>query len=401
MKKIQLGLLFGGRSCEHEVSVISAIQLSHSIDREKYDIYPIYINKNGEWFCGKGLLDLNSYKEPIMFNAKGKFERVFLDITAHSGALVAVQNASWLYGRKKTKIVARLDCVLTVLHGLHGEDGSVQGLLELADIPYSSSGVMGSATGMDKIIMKKVFREAGIPVLDDCFVLRSEYIKDSAAALAHIESKLSYPVFVKPANLGSSIGVSRADDREGLIKALDIAIAFDRRILIEKGLDKPMELNCSCLGFDDEVQASVLEMPVASGEMLRFEDKYLRQGSSQGMASLTRVIPAPISAALAEKIQDLSKKVFKLLDCKGVVRIDWMLEKGSEELYITEINTIPGSLSFYLWRESNPRISYPKLIDKMVEYAFKAHHEKNENNYAFSSDLFDKMQFIGAKGTKQ
>lgn len=400
MKKIQLGLIFGGRSCEHEVSVISAIQLSHSVDRAKYDLYPIYINKNGEWFTGKGLLDLQNYKEPIMFSEKGKFERVFLDVTANSGALVGIENASWLYGRKKLKLIARLDCTITVLHGLHGEDGSVQGMLELANIPYTSSGVMGASAAMDKIIMKKLFREDGIPVLDDCYILRSEYLKDKEKNLSYIESKLKYPMFVKPANLGSSIGVSRADDREKLEQAINLAIEFDRRILIEQGLDKPTELNCSCIGFDDEVEASILEMPVSDGEMLTYAGKYLNNNNRDGMASLGRIIPAPVSEALSDRIRELSKKVFRLLDCKGVVRIDWMQDKKTNEIYITEINTIPGSLSFYIWKECRPRLSYPKLIDKLVFYAQRAHSEKNRNNYSFTSSIFDKMQLDGSKGTK-
>ncbi len=376
MKKLQLGLIFGGRSCEHEVSVISALQLSRSVDRAKYDLYPIYISKQGEWFSGPALLDLQTYREPILYSKPGEFERVTLDITAHSGALT------------------------TVMHGLHGEDGTLQGLLELADIPYTSTGVVGSAAGMDKIIMKKVFKGGGIPVLDDQAVLRSEWRSSPEKVCARIESALPYPVFVKPANLGSSIGVSRADDRAGLMDALQLACEYDRRILVEKGLDHPIEVNCSVLGFDGDVTASVLEMPSTGGDVLGFYEKYLKGSGAKGMASLARVIPAPIGGALTEKVKKLSRDVFRLLDCKGVVRIDWMIDPATDKLYITEINTIPGSLSFYLWKESEPRLRYHKLIDKMVELALKAHREKTDNNYAYRSDLFDKMSFGGGKGSK-
>ncbi len=401
MKKIQLGLIFGGRSCEHEVSVISALQLSHSVDRERYDLYPIYINKSGEWFTGPGLLDLETYQEPIMYNVPGKYERVTLDLAAHSGALTVVRSGRFVYSRKKTVVLTHLDCVIPVLHGMHGEDGCIQGLLELCNLPYASTGVVGSAVGIDKIIMKHVFRDGGIPVLPDTSVLRSEFFKDEEAEMNRIEAVLPYPVFVKPACLGSSIGVSRANNREELREALLLACNYDRRILVEKGLDKPVEVNCSVLGFDDEVTPSVVEMPVTEHDMLDFRDKYLRgSGGSKGMASLSRVIPAPIGEKMTKEIQYLSGKVFRLLDCKGVVRIDWMIDRESDQLFITEINTIPGSLSFYLWKESQPRYRYYHLIDKMVEYAFRAHEEKNANNYAFRSNLFEKMRFGGTKGAK-
>lgn len=400
MKKIQLGLIFGGRSCEHEVSVISALQLSHSVDRERYDLYPIYINKSGEWFTGPALLDLETYQEPIMYNVSGKYEKVTLDLAVHSGALTVVRPGRFVYSRKKTVVLTHLDCVIPVMHGLHGEDGTLQGLLELCDLPYASTGVVGSAVGIDKIIMKHVFRSGGIPVLPDVSVLRSKFLKDEEATLSRIESKLNYPVFVKPACLGSSIGVSRADNREELSEALKLACSYDRRILVEKGLDEPIEVNCSVLGFDDEVTPSVVEMPVTEKKMLDFADKYLRNSGAGGMASLNRLIPAPIDDEMTQEVRRLSCKVFRLLDCKGVVRIDWMIDSASNELYVTEINTIPGSLSFYLWKESKPRYRYYRLIDKLVEYAFKAHRQKSENNYAFHSNLFEKMRFGGTKGTK-
>lgn len=400
MKKIQLGLIFGSRTCEHEVSVISALQLSQFVDRAKYDLYPIYINKNGEWFSGPGLLDLKNYREPILYAKKGYWERVTLDITAHSHALLTVRNGKYLFSKPKTHILTYLDCVIPVMHGLHGEDGTLQGLLELADIPYTSTGVAGSSCGMDKIMMKHIFRGGGIPVLPDFTVLRSQVMKNCTAVIRSVEALLPYPVFVKPANLGSSIGVKRADNASELREALELGMQYDRRLLVEQGLDKPMEINCSCLGFDDEVTASVIEMPVSGGEMLTFYEKYLKNTEEKGMASLSRIIPAPIDETMRNKVQDLSKQVFRLLDCKGVVRIDWMIDRATGALFVTEINTIPGSLSFYLWKESTPRLRYHALIDKMVEYAMKAHQEKNDNHYAFQSSLFENMLLQGAKGAK-
>ena len=284
------------------------------------------------------------------------------------------------------------------MHGLHGEDGTLQGLLELANIPYSSTGVAGSAIGMDKIMMKQVFRGMGYPILPDVFALRSEWRAAPEAVIARVEQALPYPVFCKPACLGSSIGVSRANDREGLREALDLAFTYDRRVLIEKGLEHPIEVNCSVLGFDSEVRTSVTEMPTTSGgELLDFADKYLTGGGSKGMASLKRIMPAPVGDEMIHRIESLSAQIFRALDCKGVVRIDYMLTKN-DELYITEINTIPGSMAFYLWQESG--VSYPQLIDKLVEYAEKSFAEKNENNYAYTSDILNGVVLGGKKGGK-
>ena len=208
---------------------------------------------------------------------------------------------------------------------------------------------------------------------------------------------LGYPVFVKPANLGSSIGVSRADHREALREALELAFSYDRRVLVEKGLDHPVELNCSVLGYDDEVTASPIEMPL-SGQFLTFDEKYLHGSGSKGMASLSRVVPAPIDEATRAEIERVAKDVFRQLDCKGVVRIDFMFDRASEKLYITEINTIPGSLAFYLWEAAG--MKYSALIDKMVAYARKAQEEKNANSFAFRSDILSKAQLGGAKGAK-
>ena len=397
MAKIQLGVIFGSRSCEHEVSIISGVQLARAADRGKYDVWPIYIAKDGRWYTGEKLLDIHTYT-PFDPYAKG-ITRVTLDMTAGSGALISYEQEKGLFAKGVMPVtVAKLDVVIPVMHGLHGEDGTLQGLLELANIPYSSTGVAGSAVGMDKIMMKQVFRGMDFPVLPDTFALRSEWRADPDAVIARIEEKLPYPVFCKPACLGSSIGVSRADDREKLRDALDLAFTYDRRVLIEKGLDHPIEVNCSVLGFDNECAASVTEMPTTSGgDLLDFADKYLTGSGSKGMASLKRVMPAPVGDAMIHRIGELSKQIFRALDCKGVVRIDYMLTRD-DELYITEINTIPGSMAFYLWQESG--ISYAQLIDRLVEYANRAYAEKNENDYAFTSDILNGVVLGGKKGGK-
>jgi len=394
MSKMQLGVIFGSRTCEHEVAIISAVQLMRHVNREKYDVIPVYISQKGEWFTGDPLLEIKTYTpfDPFM---KGIIP-VRLDLTAGSGALIHFEPAKGLFGGGKEKVVARLDCVIPVMHGLNGEDGSLQGVLELANIPYASTGITGSAVGMDKITMKRFFRGMGFPILPDCALTRAQWEKDSENAMDQVEKELPYPVFVKPACLGSSIGVSRADDRDGLKKSLELAFSYDRRVLVEKGLDKPIEVNCSVAGFDGKRKASVLEMPNSGAGFLDFSEKYLAGSSgSKGMASLKRIVPAPIGDELTEKLQNLSLEIFDAMDCKGVVRIDYMLDRHSDNYYITEINTIPGSLAYYLWAETG--VNYPALIDEMVDCALRAHQEKERNSFAFTSDILSGVVIGGGK----
>ena len=396
MPKIQLGVIFGSRSCEREVSIISAIQLMNHVNTDVYDVIPVYISENGVWYTGDKLRDLRTFQR--FQPEQSGIERVILDTTAGSGALLATHGKKGLFTHQEQVVAARLEVCLIVMHGLNGEDGTLQGMLELCNIPYSSTGVAGSAIGMDKIMMKQFFRGAGLPVLPGTWYTRTSWKKDQETVLCDVEKELGYPVFVKPANLGSSIGVSRANDREELKDSLELAFEYDRRVLVEKGLDEPMELNCSVLGYDEDVSASPIEMPIVSAHhMLDFQEKYLQHGGSKGMASLSRVLPAPIGDELTKKLQDLSCRIFRLLDCKGVVRIDYMFDRQSEEIYITEINTIPGSLAFYLWEAGG--VKYPELIDRMVQYARQAWEDRNERNYAYTSNILESVS-LGTKGSK-
>ncbi len=395
MGKKQLGVIFGSRSCEREVAIISALQLMRYADREKYDVIPVYIDEHGTWFTGEKLTELKTY-QPFRGEQDG-VRKVFLDMTSGSGALLTVKKTGGLFEKTKLEIAARVDVFVVVMHGLNGEDGSLQGMLELANLPYTSPGIASSALGMDKILMKQFFLGADLPVLPGVSFTRTEFEKDPEGVIAKAAGELGYPVFVKPANLGSSIGVSRADDAESLRDSLELAFEYDRRVLVEKGLDHPIELNCSVLGYDDDVQASPIEMPITNDQFLDFSEKYLASGGSKGMASLHRVLPAPIEDELRDEIQDLSVRIFRMMDCKGVVRIDYMFDKASNQIYITEINTIPGSLAFYLWESAG--ISYRNLIDRMVENAEKARDDRNAANYAFTSDIL-KNAAVGAKGAK-
>lgn len=396
MGKMQLGVFFGSRTCEHDVSIISAVQLMRAADSEKYDVIPVYISKQGEWYTGEPLKDIHSYTpfDP----SKAGIVRINPDVTTGSGALTRIEHGKGLLGKDKEVVVARLDCVIPVFHGMHGEDGTVQGLLELCNLPYSSSGVGASAIGMDKVYMKQFFRGAGFPVLPDCWFLRRQWEKNPQKVMDDIEAQLPYPVFVKPASLGSSIGVSCAKDRAALEEALSLAFDFDRKVLVEQGLNKPLELNCSVLGYDGDAQASEIEMPVSSGDLLSYLDKYGANGGSKGMASLKRVLPAPIEPELREKIQKLSVDIFCNMDCKGVVRIDYMYDAASDGLYITEINTLPGSMAFYLWEATG--LPYRKMIDRLVACALEAKQDKDDSNYAYSSDILKDVSLGGKAGAK-
>ena len=395
MSKTQLGVIFGSRSCEREVAIISAVQLMNHVNVEAYDVIPVYISEQGVWYTGAPLRKIETFRH---FNPDAPgIERVELDMTAGSGALLATRPGKGLFGHPTRVMVARLEVCLVVMHGLNGEDGTLQGMLELANLPYTSTGVAGSAIGMDKIMMKQFFRGAGLPVLPGAWFTRSRWEAAREQVLDEVEAQLGYPVFVKPANLGSSIGVSRADHREGLADSLDLAFDYDRRVLVEKGLDRPIELNCSVLGYDDEVEASPIEMPISAEKFLDFKEKYLASGGSKGMASLHRVLPAPIPEELRDRLQQLSCDIFRMLDCKGVVRIDYMWDRATEDVFITEINTIPGSLAFYLWE--NAGVKYQTLIDRMVRCARRAHEDKNSRNYAFTSDILKNVS-LGAKGAK-
>ena len=401
MGKLNLAVMFGSRTVEHDVSIVSALQLIDAVDREHYDVTPIYISREGLWYTGEPLQSIETFKD---FNPLGKgITRVILDTTAGAGDLWAWPPQRPGLFASVPKPLAHIDCFVPVFHGLHGEDGTVQGLLELANLPYTCTGVLGSSVGMDKIAMKQLLRGAGLPVLDFIWFTRDDLQAEREAIFDRIEAELHYPVFVKPAALGSSIGIGRADDRAQLEKAVEIAAMYDRRILVETGVVHPTEINCAAIGYDRDVQTSVLEMPMSSGddEFLTFWEKYLRnadaQGQSRGMKSLSRVVPAPIGEPLTTRIQEMTREVFRLLDCKGVIRVDFLLDQN-DVLYVGEPNTIPGSLAFYLWKAQG--ISYPDLIEKMVENAMCAWAGKNKNVYAFDSNILTSV-VRGAKGSKR
>ncbi|MBR3796430.1 MAG: D-alanine--D-alanine ligase [Clostridia bacterium] len=402
MSKMNIAVIFGSRSCEHDVSIVSAMQLIEAAKTAGFTVTPVYISREGLWYTGEALDKIETFRE---FNPMAKgITRVSLDVSANAGDLWAWPPQRAGLFAKVPAPIAHIDCAIPVLHGLHGEDGTLQGLLEMANIPYASSGVLGSAVGMDKIAMKQILKGAGFPVLDGVWFTRDELKTEREAIIAKIEKKIKYPAFVKPATLGSSIGVSRANNREELDKAIDLAASYDHRILVEVGINNPVEINCAALGYGGDVMASVCEMPVPStgDKFLNFFEKYLRNAgakgeSSRGMKSLSRVVPAPIGDELTQRIQKLTKEIFRLLDGRGTMRIDFILDEN-DVLYVNEPNTIPGSLAFYLWKECG--VSFGDLVEKMVEGALRAHADKNQNVYAFDSTILQKVA-SGTKGSKR
>ena len=402
MSKMNIAVFFGSRSCEHDVSIVSALQCIEATKAAGFNVTPVYISRDGLWYTGEPLENIETFRE---FNPMTKgITRVTLDVTANAGDL-------WAWPPQRAGLFAKvpaplchIDCVIPVFHGWHGEDGTIQGLLEMANIPYASSSVLGSAIGMDKIAMKQILRGAGFPVLDFVWFTREQLKKERQAVIERVEKEIKYPAFIKPAALGSSIGVSRAKNREELERALDVAASYDRRILVEVGVVHPVEINCAAVGYGEDVRASVCEMPVPSSNdtFLDFWQKYLRNAStkgedSRGMKSLSRVVPAPIGDELTGRIQAMTCDIFKLLDCCGTVRVDFILDQN-DMLFVNEPNTIPGSLAFYLWKASG--LDFPKLIVKMVEDALRAHADKNSSVFAYDSSILKKVA-AGTKGSKR
>lgn len=394
MPKLNIGVMFGGRSVEHEVSIITGIQVAENIDRSKYDVTPIYVAKDGNWYTGDDILNIKNYKDINSLLSRSK--KVFMPPIPSIANLYFYPLKTGLF--KKSPEFIKLDAIFPAFHGMHGEDGTMQGLFEIANIPYVGSVVTGSAVGMDKIIMKDVFKANDIPVVNYTWFFRKDYENDSKTVIEKIEGKLKYPLFIKPANLGSSIGISKASDREGLVNAIEVACKYDRKIIVEEGVKDPVEINCSCLGMDDDVVASVCEQPVSWREFLSYDDKYMRGSSTKGMKSAARKIPAPIPDEKTEEIRNLTTRVFRALDCSGVSRVDFLMEKESMKVYVNEINTIPGSIAFYLWEPCG--ISFKELVDKLIEIALKSYAEKNKNIYTYDTELLLKISSGGTKGGK-
>ena len=399
MSKLRVGVVYGSRSVEHEVSIITALQAMDAMDPARYEPVPLYITKDGEWLTGPALRKLETYKAGPDA-AKGLL-RASLPPAPTKGALnVTEQRGRFLPlsgalsgGSNRIAIDVAFPCV----HGTFGEDGTLQGLFELANLPYVGSGVLASAVGMDKIVMKAVFRSAGLPVIDCLSLSRDAWEAGPDAVVDRVEREVGYPCFVKPANLGSSVGISRATDRDSLRSALDVAAHYDTRLVVERGIEGAVDVNCSVLGHREALSVSVCEEPVSWEAFLSYEDKYIRGGKSQGMKGASRRIPAPISPGLTSKIQDLAIRAFQAVDAAGVARVDFLLGPD-EQVYVNEINTLPGSLSFYLWEATD--LPFPKLVDRLIEIAIVRHAAQQKTTYSFDSQLLAKTLEGSGKGRR-
>ncbi|HXP42271.1 MAG TPA: D-alanine--D-alanine ligase family protein [Candidatus Acidoferrales bacterium] len=394
MKKLRVGILFGGRSGEHEVSLLSAASVLHAIDRDKYEVVPIGITKDGRWLTAGDAEDLLQGKlvvesrhlragdpettQPAAVLARGESVVVPPEPVRRQSGLVPFQTDALLTRRASDRAI-NVDVIFPVLHGTFGEDGTIQGLLELADMAYVGAGVLGSAAGMDKDIMKSLFIAAGIPIVKHVTILRSAWKKDPRKVQKFVESKLRYPVFVKPANLGSSVGISKAHDRKEIGPAMEEAARFDRKIVIEQGVggkkNKAREIECSVLG-NDEPLASVPGEIVPVKEFYDYNAKYLDEGSEL-------IIPAKLTKAETKKVQELAVRSFKAVDCSGLARVDFLMDAQTRRIYLNEINTMPGftAISMYpkLWAASG--LDYSDLIDRLIQLGLERHEDKKRNQY--------------------
>ena len=398
--KIRLGVIFGGESVEHEVSIISAIQAMNKMDSEKYEIIPIYITKDRQWYTGEMLKEIEVYsdlslvkryaKNIVLYEDKGKF----------------VLQSKGLFKR----VVAEVDIVFPIVHGTNVEDGTLQGYLQSIGIPYVGSNVYASVVGQDKLYMKQVFEAEKLPVCKYTWFYDCEYEEDPDSVFSKIK-KLGYPVIVKPATLGSSVGIKTAHDQDSLKVAIDDAIKYDNKIIVEKLVEDLMEVNISVLGNYENQQVSAIEQVMPTKDFLTYEDKYIGSSkvkgklggkfkSSKGMVSASRIIPAPLDKDMKEEIENVAVNAFKALGSSGVVRIDFLVDKKKNKIYINEVNNIPGSLSFYLWEPSGKE--YTELLDDMINIGIRDYKKRIAKTHSFETNILKGFTELGGlKGVKR
>jgi len=398
--KIKLCVMFGGKSVEHEVSVISALQAIASLDQQKYDIIPVYITKENEFYTSFECSCIEEYKNiPALLK---KSERcVLMNMDGK------VKLLSYPLKRMGNNVISEIDVAFPIVHGTNVEDGTLQGYLKTLGLPFVGCDVTASAVGMDKYVMKTVLKDNNIPVLDCLRFFISDFA-DPDKVISRCEDRIGYPIIVKPVNLGSSVGISVAHNADELRISLDDAFKFASVILCERAITSLKEVNCSVLGDTDKAYASECESPAKSDEILSYKDKYTsggggkkggKTGGSKGMASLARKIPADISPERREEIRDMAVRAFKALGCNGVSRIDFMIDEDTDTVYLNEINTIPGSLAFYLWEPVG--VPYKELLDRMIGLALKRKREEDSIVFSFETNILNiDRSFGGAKGAK-
>lgn len=391
---IKVGVIFGGESVEHEVSIISAVQAMYKMDSSKYEIIPIYISKDREWYTGEILKEMETYKDLNLLKRYTK------------NVVLTTKDNSFILQNKKgfRGIVKELDLVFPIVHGTNVEDGALQGYLRTIGIPFVGSDVSASAIAQDKVFQRLIWEKEDIPMPKLVWFYDTDYTTDKDSVMEKINS-LKYPLIVKPATLGSSIGIGTAKNEEELIEKIDEAIRYDKKIVVEEMIPNLTEVNISVLGNSTNASVSELERVLTDNDLLTFEDKYisggkksgLKQGTySKGMASTDRIIPADISDKLKEEIKGYALKAFKALGMSGVVRIDFLVDSKKDKAYINEVNACPGSLSFYLWDKVGK--DYPELLDEMINIAIKDYKTRTNKVHSFDSNIL--QNFNGVKGSK-
>ena len=393
--KIKIGVFFGGNSVEHEVSIITALQAIENIDRNKYDIIPIYITKENKMYCGNFIGDITQYKN--INNLLHISSQVTLAQRGNKVILLKCNKKFY-----ESSVYDYIDIAVPIVHGTNVEDGTLQGYLKMFNIPYVGSDIISSACGMDKYVCKCLLKDNDIPVLDcKCFTLK-DYNENLKNIINTVEKEFSYPVIVKPVNLGSSVGIQIAKNQEELNDAIEDAFTYSKKILIEKAIKNLREINCSVVGDYEFAEASECEEPIKTDEILSFNDKYIsggkKIGGNKSMNAGVLKLPADISPEVKQTIQELSVKTFKVLGCSGVIRIDFMIDEDTNSIYVNEVNTIPGSLSFHLWKATN--LTYTKLLDKLIDLSLKRNREDNNITYSFESNILSGYSLNGLKGIK-
>lgn len=384
--KIKLGVFFGGKSVEHEIAIITANQAYASINKEKYEIIPIYISKKGLMYTGENLFDLKQYRD--LDKLLQKCTQVTI---VNDGKQINIIR----YPMKKIggNIINTIDIAFPIMHGTNGEDGTIQGFLEMIGLPYIGPDILSSSIGMDKIIMKKILKASELPIIDFVSFYSMEYIKKEKEKIQEIEDKLGYPVIVKPGNLGSSVGIKKAKDKTNLIEAIENAMQFSDRILVEKAIVNLKEINCSVMGDQVKCEPSACEEPISTDEILSYTDKYIGGNKSKGvptagqkaMAASKKKLPADLSYEKRKEIESLAMETFKTLGASGVARIDFLIDKNTDKVYINEINTIPGALSYYLWEATGK--TFEKEIEELVNLALKRQRDKEKTTYSYDKNI--------------
>ena len=386
---IKVGVIYGGESVEHEVSIISAVQAMNKLDNEKYEIIPIYITKEGEWYTGPALREMDTYKDMDLL------KRYTKNVVLYKKDNTFVLQSKGILKR----IVNEVDLILPVVHGTNVEDGVLQGYLKTIGIPFVGSSVMGSAVAQDKVIQKQVFECNGLPITDYYWFYDCDYLEDSDKVIKEIEKKIKYPMIVKPATLGSSVGISSVKDKKELTEAIEDAIKYDTKIVVEEKVANLIEVNISVLGNYETQSLSEIEEVLTDNDLLTYEDKYVgggKKAGSKGMASALRKIPADIDKKLREEVETVALNAFRSVGLSGVTRIDFLIDNKKKKAYINEINSCPGSLAFYLWDAKGK--NFTELLDEMINYAKKNYKIENSKTRSFKTNILS--GFNGLKGAK-